>query len=127
MQQINERDSTSKLDLTVILRFTVQLDLRHASQDRHRPACTPKSLRRLMYVFRLTSFLLLDVPSPFSYASTVREALPLTINDPRLRFTSVRSRLSIESEFPRYTTITRTFGSRGRMRRMLACRGVWKI
>ena len=66
---------------------TVRLDLRYAAQDRHRPACTPKSSRRLVHVFRLTSFLLVSVPLTLSYASTVREALPLTIHDPRLRFT----------------------------------------
>ena len=66
-------DSTIKLDVTVILRSTVWLDLRYAVQNRQRPACTPKSLRRLVYVFRLTSFLTRHVPPTLSYASAVPE------------------------------------------------------
>ena len=92
----------------MILRSTVRLDLRYAAQDRHRPACRPKSLRRLVYVFRLSSFLLFYVLPTLSYASTVREALPRTIYDPRLRFTVLRTRLSIASELPRYTTVHRS-------------------
>ena len=84
----------------MILRSTVELDLRYAAQYRHHLACTPKSL-----TFGPTSFLLVHVPGTFSYARTVHEALPLTIADPRLRFTILRTRLSIASELPCHTTL----------------------
>ena len=86
------------------LRYTVRLDLRYAAQDRHRAACTPKSSRCLVYVFRLTSFLLVYVPPTLPYAATVREALPLTIHVYDSRLTIYDSVLVYRNELLRCTT-----------------------
>ena len=99
------------------LRYTVRLDLRYAAQDRHRPACTAKSSKRLVYVFspnvvstRLRSTFTL------SYASTVREALPLTIHDPGLRFTTYDLQFRSEYSVPSCHVIRQSEMTAGSLR-----------
>ena len=98
---INARGSTSTFDLTVILRYTVRSDLRYAAQDRRRPACTPKSSRRLVYVFGLTSFLLVYVPTHvalrvYSPRSCTTDDSRSTFYDPRFTIHDLRFTIPFE-------------------------------
>ena len=105
MQQINARESTSKLDLTVLLRFTIRIDLRYGAQDRHRPVCTPKSLRRLRVRISPNFVSYSSRPTPVVLRVYSPQALPLTIHDARLRFKIYGSVRVKRTELPRYTTL----------------------
>ena len=86
----------------MILSFTVRLDLRHAAQNRHRPACTPKSLRRGVYVFHKNSFL--PVTSQPRCPTRLQSACSTT-NDPRSRLRFTISTNPFEYSVPSYHVI----------------------
>ena len=87
----------------MILRFKVRLGLRYAAQDYHNSACTPKSLRRFVYEFRLTSILLFS--SHPRYPTSLQSVCSTTKDSrSRIRFTifTIPSEFAVP-ELPRYT------------------------
>ena len=88
------------------LRYSVRRDLRYAAQDRHRPACTTKSSRRLVYVFSPNVVSTRLRPTfTFSYAPKVREALPLASHDPRFKIHDLRFTVPFEYSASSYHVI----------------------